>query len=367
MIIRLGAMGDVVRTLPALQALRVAYPDAHISWLVEKRAAGVLEGRDDLDRVIQFPREHLMDLLRRRQFDELWRQLTGFVRALRAGQFDLVIDFHAILKSGVLAMLSGARTRVSYSWPFSREWSFLFANHRARLSPHKMSRYDRNAGLLKFLAIDSVETAILTVDKAADTRMGLALNGSKAWILIHPGSSSGADYKRYRPSGYADLARGLKRRTGLDSIVAQGTSAEERALAEEIVAGSRGAARLAPATSDLAELIALIDRARLFVGSDSGPLHLATSLGTPAVQIMGPTDPIENEPRRGTHWKRVRLPVPCSPCRRGCAQATCMAIIPHDLVLEAALECLADSRNSSAAKRMALSRTPAVSIAQPWA
>lgn len=130
------------------------------------------------------------------------------------------------------------------------------------------------------------------------------------------------------------------------------------------------AARLAPATPELADLIALIDRARLFVGSDSGPLHLATSLGTPAVQIMGPTDPIENEPQPGSRWRRVRIPVPCSPCRRGCAQATCMTIIPHDLVLEAALECLVEAsdepRDKALAKPMALSRIPKVAVAQSW-
>jgi 3-deoxy-D-manno-octulosonic-acid transferase/heptosyltransferase-1 len=360
-------MGDVVRTLPSLQALRAAYPEAHISWLVEKGAAGVLEDRDDLDQVIQFPRERLSDLLYRRKFRSLWREVNHFVGGLRDEQFDLVIDFHAILKSGVLAMLSRARTRVSYAAPFSREWSFLFATHRAQLSPHKMSRYDRNAGLLQFLSIEPTAVSTpLRVDGAARQRIGLALEGAEVPVLIHPGSSSGADYKRYRPSGYADLARGIKQKTGMISIVTLGTTAEERALAEEIVAGSKGAARLAPETPKLADLIALIDRARLFVGSDSGPLHLATSLGTPAVQIMGPTDPLENEPRRDARWKRVRIPVPCSPCRRGCAQATCMTIIPHDLVLEMALECLAQSQVAKPAKRMTRSATSAVAVAQPW-
>lgn len=373
LIIRLGALGDVVRTLPALRALRAAYPEARISWLVEQRAVEVLEGRDDLDQVIQFPRERLRELLRRRQFGQWWRELAAFVWKLRAESFDLVIDFHAILKSGAISLLSGAPTRVSYSPPFSREWSHLFANYRAHLSPDKVSRYDRNAGLLQFLGIDGAvgsaidsptDTALLTVDEAARRRMGVALDDSKAWVLIHPGSSGQTNYKRYRTSGYAEFARGLKRRSGLDSIVTLGTTAEERELAEEIVTASDGAARLAPATPNLADLIALIDRARLFVGSDSGPLHIATSLGIPAVQIMGPTDRVENEPSRSAQWKRVQIPVPCSPCRRGCAQATCMTIIPPDLVLGAALECLAESGSPELAGKTASSRAPASEVAQ---
>lgn len=367
LIIRLGAMGDVVRTLPALQALRAAYPRAHISWLAERSAAGVLSGRDGLDQLILFPREALTESLRARRFGELWRELAAFLKTLRAERFDLVIDFHAILKSGAIARLCGARTRVSYARPYSREGSWLFANHRAQLSPRKLSRYDRNAGLIQFLAIDpEVQEPPLTVDEDARRRMAHALKGVEVPILIHPGSSGAATYKRYRPSGYAGLARELKRSRGLDSVVTLGTTVEERALAEEIVAASDGAARLAPKTPHLADLVALIARARLFVGSDSGPLHLATSLGTPAVQILGPTDPIENEPRKGSRWERVQVRVPCSPCRRGCAQATCMSIIPHELLVAAALKCLEKSRGTARLSRTESSRTPVVAITQPW-
>ena len=350
-------MGDVVRTLPALRALRAQYSDARICWLVERGAEGVLRDRPELDQVLRFPREELTEALRSFDFKRFRSELSQLVSMLRKERFDLVIDFHAILKSGVLSRLTGAQTRISYAPPFSREWSWLFANHRARLSPDKMSRYDRNLGLLQFMNLQTnVQGPPMRTQGPGRQRMADALHGRDVQVLIHPGSSGGAKYKRYRASGYADLARALFREKGLASMVTLGTSKEERFLAEEIVAKSDGAAVLAPETADLADLAALIDCASVFVGSDSGPLHIATSLGTPAVQILGPTDPVENEPRGGAHWRQVRIPMPCSPCRRGCAQATCMSVIPHELVLEATLECLAifhDRRKNVAIGRVA--------------
>ncbi len=360
-------MGDVVRTLPALQALRAAYPRAHISWLVERAASGVLSGVDELDQVMLFPREALSDALRGRRWDALNSEVRAFVKNLRDQRFDLVIDFHAILKSAVIARLCGARTRVSYARPYGREWSGLFSTHRARLSQKKANRYDRNACLLQFLAVASeVSGPSLRVEECARERMARALGGVEAPILIHPGSSGVATHKRYRPSGYADLARELKRSGGFESIVALGTTAAERALAEQIVRASSGAARLAPETPGMVDLLALIERARLFVGSDSGPLHIATALGTPAVQILGPTDPIENEPRRGSCWERVQVCVPCSPCRRGCASATCMTAIPHELVLDAVRKCLERSRGVARAPKREPSRTHPHAVVQPW-
>lgn len=153
LIIRLGALGDVVRTLPALRAIRAAYPDAHISWLVEKGASGVLEGRRELDCVIQFPRENLTDSLRTLALGKFWRQLAAFVQTLRAESFDLVIDFHAILESGVIARLTGEHTQVSYSASFSRAWRFLFATHRGTPGP-------RDAGTRRSDRLDRSRTSV---------------------------------------------------------------------------------------------------------------------------------------------------------------------------------------------------------------
>ena len=343
----MGALGDVVRTLPALRSLRAHYRDAHIGWLVEAKAAEVLEGQPDLDEVLIFPREELSESLVKIRPVRLAEQIREFAGTLRAGRFDLVLDFHSILKTGILARLSGSSMRVTYAPPQGREYGWIFASHRARLEPLKMSRYERNGALVSYLAIKQAEPVAPPVRHPA-ARAG-KISEPAPLVLIHPGSSPGAAYKRYTSWGYAEVARSLVRREGVACWVAQGRDSEEALLARQIVAASDGCARLAPETRSLSDLIGLIDRARLYIGSDSGPLHIASSRGVPVVQILGPTDPIENQPWPGTASRSVCVPVACSPCRRGCVAATCMKVIPPELVVSAARELLAgiDSAGSA--------------------
>jgi len=356
LIVRLGAMGDVVRTLPSLQAIRLGYPAARISWLVERSSAGVLTELEDLDDVLIFPRESLSTSLRAGRLLRLWAEIRDFVASLRREKFDLVLDFHSILKSGVLSYLSGASCRVALAPPLGREGGWVFANHRVRLPPRRMSRYDRNAGIVHYLGILDPNSErrpsqkILTAPQHAAARMDECLAGMPAWILIHPGSSARTPYKRYKPEGYAALAGKLLAEHGIPSLVTRGASAAELALAERVVADAGGAASLAPETPQIADLIALIARAQLLVGGDSGPLHIAASLGVPVVQILGATDPVENHPLEATRSSQVRVPVSCSPCRRGCPAATCMQIISHEAVFEAAAEILASMRDCHAAR-----------------
>ena len=101
------------------------------------------------------------------------------------------------------------------------------------------------------------------------------------------------------------------------------------------------AARLAPETADLPQLAALFSGCRLFIGNDTGPLHVASLVGTPVLQILGPTDPVENAPFPGTPSRTVRVPVACSPCRRGCAATPCLRVIPPETVVGAARQLLA--------------------------
>ncbi|RIK89761.1 MAG: hypothetical protein DCC71_25845, partial [Proteobacteria bacterium] len=151
LVIRLGAVGDVVRTLPAVSALRAAYAGAHVAWLVEPASHSAVAGQPWIDEVLVFPREELASLLRRGRLVAAARTAARCVRALRARRFDLVLDFHAIVKSGALAWASGAPTRVGYARPFAREGAWLFANARARLTQRRISRFERNAALVAFL------------------------------------------------------------------------------------------------------------------------------------------------------------------------------------------------------------------------
>lgn len=335
-----------MRTLPCLVALRAAYPDARIDWLVERKAAEVLHGRAELDEVLEFPREALSADLRSGRLLPFLRRCRGFARDLAARRYDLVLDFHAILKSGLLSFATRAPIRISYARPFAKEASAVFATERAALFPEKLSRYERNAGLLEYLGIEPPAGIGRWIEPSLEARVQMRDRIARSadvgadFVLIHPGSSPGTPYKRYRASGYAAFAKRLARERGLRALVVRGRDPGEARLAEAIVEASHGAAVFAPACENLAQLAALTVCARLFVGSDSGPLHIASAVGTPAIQLIGPTDPVENAPGGDVPSRQLRVDVPCSPCRRGCAAANCMMALPHEWIFEAACELL---------------------------
>ncbi len=332
----------MVRTLPAASALRGAYAGAHLAWLVEPASRSAVEGQPWVDEVLVFPRGEIEAALRRGRLFTAARALSDFVVMLRQRRFDLVLDFHAILKSGLLAFASGAACRVSYAPPFARESAWLFSNVRARIAPRRISRFERNRGLVEFVAKGaSASPKPWRVDPALRARMAEAVGDGVHPVAIHPGSSAGTPHKRWHVAGYAEVARRLRDSTGVTSIVLRGPLPSERALAEEIIAASDGAAKLAPPTASLAELAALLEQCRLYLGGDTGPMHIASLVGTPVLQILGPTDPIENEPYPGTPSRTVRVPVACSPCRRGCATAICLRLVTPRAVESAAHELLA--------------------------
>ena len=339
--IRLGALGDVLRTLPAVHALRALYPRSELAWLVEPAAAGAVDASTAVDRTIVFPRQAFVESLRALAPGRLASLVRGVAGVLREPGFDLVLDFHGILKSGVLAKISGARCRVGYSRPFAREGAWWFATHRANLGRDRISRYARNGGLVELLggSLDALPGDAIALDEAAVAYIDAALGERRRPIVLHPGSSPATPYKRYPPAQLGAVARALARAGAGDCVVAHGPG--EKALAQAVVAASEGFASLAPDTPHFAELAALHARARLFVGPDSGPLHLSSLLGVPVVQLLGPTHPVENTPYTGAPWRRVREPIACSPCRRGCAAATCMSAIEPAVVVDAALELVA--------------------------
>jgi len=323
----------VVRTTACLPAVRAAWPEAEIRWLVEPPAAGALAGRPELDGVLVFPRPRIVAALRRGRGLAAARMVRAFAGRLRAHRFDLAIDFHSIARSALLARWSGARERVGLAPPDGRELSWWLATRRVGVGARRLSRFARNQALLDALGAPMPE--------GASGRWAVAAGRGEGAVVLHPGSSAGAPYKRYPVDRYARLATELGKRFGVSVWVVHGPG--EGALARAVTEASEGAARLAPATGGVDELAELLAGASVFVGSDSGPLHVASLVGTPVVQLLGPTDPVENEPWPGTPWRRVEVPLACRPCRRGCAAATCMREIRPEAVAEAVGELLAEA------------------------
>lgn len=335
LVIRLGALGDVVRTRFAFAGLRALYPDARIDWLVEDRAAPGLAGIRGLDEIVEVPRRELRWLRPARSA----RALQALVAELRARRYDLSVDFHGILKSALLARAARIPVRVGFAPPLAREGSARLLTHRARPRASHMSRFERNAALVRYLGGD-VPDAAPPLDLPP---LDASIAALGEYAVVHPGTSASTLYKRWDPDRYAEVCRVLWKRAGLRALVTWGPVPGERAAAEAVVEAAEGAAQLAPQTTSAAQLLALLRAARLFVGSDSGPMHLASLAGLPIVAVFGPTDPVENAPFPGLPQRILRRDVGCNPCREGCPARTCMNVIQAHEVAAAALELLRQS------------------------
>lgn len=339
--IRLGALGDVLRTLPAVAALRALCPASHLAWLVEPASEAAVRMSGRVDEALVFPRGELVESLRRGNALRSSGLLGAFVRRLRARRFDCVFDFHGIAKSGLFARLSGSPLRYGYDFGVAREGAAFFANRRVALPHARVSRWARNAALVRAFADEAVVPTGPLLAAPSEARAwldaALAAMGRPAvsgFALLHPGSSARARHKRYAAAGWAATARRLVR-AGSEVWVVGGPSSEERALVESIVRAAGEGVVAAPPTDRFEQLVALIERAGVFAACDSGPLHAATLCGVAVVQLLGPTDPVQNQPGSASPWRRLHVPLPCSPCRRGCADPACMRAIAPDRVAAA--------------------------------
>ena len=339
LVVRLGSMGDVIRTRFALPGLRALYPDAAIDWLVEDRSVAGLAGVAGVDEIVRVPRGALSGA----RLGSGLRLAHETVRGLRERGYDLAVDFHSISKSALLAWAAGIPMRVGYDRGFARERADVWLTHRATLRRRHVSRWERNAALVEYLggrcACAPPPVVLPADDEPAVASVGAALPDSFA--VIHPGTSPSTLYKRWEPERFGAVAKRLRDGAGVSSVVSWGPVPGERECAEAVVAASAGAAKLAPPTASIEVLLWMLSRARLFVGSDSGPVHLAALVGTPLAVLFGPTDPVENAPFPGVPSRVIRRDVGCNPCREGCPARACMAAIEPEAVARAALELLA--------------------------
>ena len=278
LIVRLSAIGDVIHGIPVACALRDALPHAFIGWVVEGRAGDLLVDHSALDRVIRVRRGWLKSP----------REVVRLRRRLQQLRFDTAIDLQCLTKSAIAAWLSGARRRIGKAGEDGRELSRWFHNELvAAGGTHVIEHY------LDMLGPLGIMSPAVRFDVPESTRDAASMAGylqsqrlaDRRFVILKPGA--GWPSKIWPAERYGELARDLAQTHGLRSIAVWGTQ-DERPLAETIVASSGGHAVLAPPTS-MTELAALCRRAALFVGSDTGPMHLAVAVGTPTISLHGPS------------------------------------------------------------------------------
>jgi len=350
LLVRLSAIGDVINTLPALGALRQRFPCAYLGWLVEDKARSVLEGHPFLDDLFVFERVRLLQEARNPAGVLAgMREIGRLGRRLRRAKFDLLLDFHGNLKSGLLGSLAGATTRVGYDRRNSREGNFLFNKRRVRLADSRIHRVEKHLALLEAVGIRRKGFPyVLPVPQEARAVAQAFLEKTcpgRPYAVLHPGTSAFGAHKRWPPAFFGQLARRLVQETGLEVVVTSGPG--ELDLAREVALGCGEAVGL-PETRSLLELAAILEGAKVFVSADTGPMHLAAALQVPVVALFGPKDPIVYGPF-GTASRVVAAPVPCAPCGgRRCAHGQCMRSICPDRVFDAVIDLLEEVRRRQA-------------------
>lgn len=309
LIIRLSAIGDTVHVLPSLQALRKGCPDAVIGWLVEDRAAAYVAGAAGLDHVHLIPRRRWKH---KGYGVHVLSDMQALRREIRAVGYDTALDFQGLTKSGFFALFSGARRRIGWSGADSREINPLFINDP--VTPQSAHIIDRNLELARHAGASPgpveygfPEFAQAGIGVAASLRDLLPAPGSPFAILF-PGA--GWPTKRWPPEHFGGLARLLRDRWGLSSVVLWGPGEEADAAA--ICAAAGGAAIMGPATS-LEEAAEFVRRCQVFAGGDTGLTHVAAALGKLVIGIYGAPDPARN----GPYGERVLVltrDLECRPC-----------------------------------------------------
>ena len=307
LIVRLSAMGDVIHTLPAAAALRHAFPHATLGWLIEERWAELLctlryprSGPRSAQRPL-VDRVHTVNLgeWRRALFSfNTWQQMATGLSQLRGIRYDAVIDFQGAVRSAFLARWSGAPIVFGDVQPRENAASMFYSrkvlanNHGTHVIEQAMELAEAVAHCGK---VRNEEGSILRpqvefpIDPDAEKKIASLTADSGDFILLNPGAGWGA--KMWPAERYGQVAKELAKE-GLSSLINYGPGEEDLAIAVET--SSEGAAR--KISCSISELIALTRRARVFIGGDTGPMHLAAALSIPVVAVFGPTNPARNGP-----------------------------------------------------------------------
>lgn len=327
LVIKLSAIGDVIHTLPAVHALRQSYPDAKITWIVEKPSYDLLNNNPDIDQIILFEKAQFKTL------SGLWRNAPDFSRLLKSNRFDLAIDFQGLFKSAAISLLSGAGNRVGYC--DMRELSQIVSRPICG-EGSKLHVVERYLDVVRELVgqISEIRFPIhITPEESEQARAiaqksGLAIQQAP-YVVLAPGTNWRT--KCWPTKHYAVLADQL-RQAGFGVMLVGGQG--DKPLAQDIQSSSQTNPVDLTGKTTLKQLACLIRESIAFVGGDTGPMHLAVAVSTPVVALFGPTDPLRNGPYYG-HNVILRPQRPCINCWKRNCEHICLADIHPQTVFNA--------------------------------
>jgi lipopolysaccharide heptosyltransferase I len=333
LIVKLGSIGDIVHTLPALAALRAAQPQAEISWVVERRSAEILRDNPLLDRLIEVDTKALRRGL---MSGETLRAPRQQLRRLRASAFDVALDFQGLLKSASIARLSGAQRVFGYSRSGLREpASSLLLSKRIHVPVNVHVIHKALLLLEGALGIPVPEKLSFPINvtnvQEREARDIAAETGGK-YAILNPGG--GWPTKLWSADRFGKLADRLWSSYGISSLVTYGPG--ELELAESVRRSSLSGKAM-PVSLSLKGFYSLARGASVYVGGDTGPTHIAVAAGTPIVGLFGPTEWWRNGSPRSEDICVERNDIDC---REDCHRRSCSKWICMDIEVERVLEAI---------------------------
>ncbi|CAN2045536.1 heptosyltransferase II [Candidatus Magnetomoraceae bacterium gMMP-13] len=335
LIVKTSAIGDVTHTLPALNAIRAHYPDAHITWLVEEAAADIITGHKALNRVLVSKRKSWIKQFKDGLFFKTLKEIYNFIKKLRDTEYDLLIDFQSLLKSGIFIGLSRAKRKTGYGRGMEHaEHSYIFLNER--IPPVNMNNHAvlRELMLLKEIGIKCRKIIFdfpinnFHRNEVNDLLRSHNINENFPLISINPMTKWKT--KLWENEKFANVADNLIERGC--AVVFTG-SKEDRLVIKKISYYMKNKTVNLAGETTLKILAALYERSEFLISTDTGPMHIAAAVGTPVIALFGPTAPWRTGPFGNNH-KIVRLDLKCSPClKRNCETIECMKNISVEQVL----------------------------------
>ena len=336
LIVKTSAIGDVTHTMPALNAMRHKYPNAHITWLIEEASADVIKNHKSIDRVLVSKRKTWIKNFKKGHFLKTLKEIIKFIKQLRDTEYDLVIDFQSLLKSGILIWLTKGKIKAGFGRGMEHsEHSYIFLNKRLPAVDMNIHAVNRELILIKGLGIDTKEIIFdfpINEDNIKQADKLLAENGIDAndkIIAINPMAKW--ETKLWDKRKFSIIA---------DRLIEKGYkiyftgSKEDYSYINEIQKLMRNSSLNFAGKTNLKSLAALYKKSDLVVTTDTGPMHIAAAIQTPVVAIFGPTAPWRTGPFGDIHHV-IRVDTHCNPCfKRQCHNPMCMKKISEDMVLE---------------------------------
>jgi heptosyltransferase-1 len=329
LVIKLSAIGDVVLSLGFLEALRTAYPDAHITWVVEEAASDIVLDHPALDRVIVSRRKSWGRNIKRGRMSAALGDLSAFLHELRFEKYDVVVDLQGLFKSGILAFLSRGRRKIGFHG--TRELSWIFLNERLPAYNPERHAAMRYLDVAEYLGANVKKPRVFfpVHEKAAEEARHLLVEAGKPLVAVNPGAKWPT--KLWPERYWAELCRILTDDLGI-SVVLTG-SPDEAPVNKRIADSAPGIIDLTGKTK-LKVLAEIFRQCDLVISPDTGPMHLAAAVETPVMALFGPTAPWRTGPFGPGHMV-LRTGDKCSPCfKKSCPDVKCMNDLKPKVVAE---------------------------------